>query len=88
MQVIFGILLILGVLSSFLCEFCDNGTGECKDLTARDCPAVFFNLPLIGSLVKYCDEFNDLVCCPLPLNMQRQSQQFNGNIGLRRYEKG
>ncbi|XP_037714431.1 venom protease [Drosophila subpulchrella] len=86
MQVIFGILLILGALSTFLSEFCDNGTGECKDLTATDCPAVFFNLPLIGSLVKYCDEFNDLVCCPLPLNMQRQSQPLSANIGLRRYE--
>ncbi|XP_017125331.1 serine protease snake [Drosophila elegans] len=87
MQVICGILLILGVVASILSEFCDNGTGECKDLSATDCPAVFFNLALIGRFVKYCDEFNDIVCCPLPINMQSQSQQFSGNIGLKRFEK-
>ncbi|XP_017044825.1 serine protease snake [Drosophila ficusphila] len=87
MQVKCGILLILGIMPSILSEFCDNGTGECKDLSATDCPAVFFNLALIGRFVKYCDEFNDIVCCPLPLNMQRQTQKISANTGLRRFEK-
>ncbi|XP_039481534.1 serine protease snake [Drosophila santomea] len=87
MQVVFGILLILAAPRSLLSEFCDNGTGECKDLSATDCPAIFFNLPLIGRFVKYCDEFNDIVCCPLPLHLQAQSQQFSANMGIRRFEK-
>lgn len=88
MQVIFGILLILAVICSILSEFCDNGTGECKELSATDCPSIFFNLHLIRNFVKYCDKSNHIVCCLLPNNMQPQSQQFSANIGLRRFEKG
>ncbi|XP_023162175.2 venom protease isoform X2 [Drosophila hydei] len=54
-------------------EFCDNGTGECKELTATDCPVLFYNEYIIGAnKIKYCDEFNDIVCCPLPLNAQKR----------------
>ncbi|ALC41614.1 CG3700 [Drosophila busckii] len=56
-------------------EYCDNGTGECRSLTGTDCPVIFYNQHLIGNNVKYCDEFNDIVCCPLPRNMQRQHQK-------------
>ncbi|KAM8713563.1 hypothetical protein ACLKA7_013825 [Drosophila subpalustris] len=64
-------------------EFCDNGTGECKELTSTDCQSVFYNLHLIGlNNVKYCDEFNDIVCCPLPLNAQQKNRQSVDTTGL------
>ncbi|EDX07378.1 serine protease snake [Drosophila simulans] len=87
MQVIFGILLILAVIRNVLSELCDNGTGECKELSDTDCPSVFFHLHLIGKYVKYCDKSNGIVCCPLLINLQAQSQQFSADIGLRRFEK-
>ncbi|XP_060654120.1 LOW QUALITY PROTEIN: venom protease [Drosophila nasuta] len=67
-------ILFISAIGSVLGEFCDRGTGECKELTATDCPAVFNNLQIIGfNNVKYCDEFNDIVCCPLPLNAQKKN---------------
>lgn len=54
-------------------ELCNRGTGECKELTLTDCPVIFNNQHLISSSVKYCDEFNEIVCCPLPLNNQNQA---------------
>ncbi|XP_016971832.2 venom protease [Drosophila rhopaloa] len=87
MKVACGILLFFGIVSFISSEFCDNGTGECKDLSATDCPVVFFNLASMGRSVKYCDEFNDIVCCPLPIYMHSQSQQFSVNTGLKRFEK-
>lgn len=87
MQVLLGILLILGVVLGFSSsELCDNGTGECKELS--ECPAIFYNLASIAPYVKYCDEFNDIVCCPLPLNMQSQAQPFSASDRLRRFERG
>lgn len=68
-------------------EFCDNGTGECKELTATDCPVLFYNEYIIGAnKIKYCDEFNDIVCCPLPLNAQKRVITQAEPIKL--YEKG
>ncbi|KAH8416222.1 hypothetical protein KR222_011635 [Zaprionus bogoriensis] len=70
------VLLLLFLLLSSSAEFCDKGRGECRQLTATDCPVIFYNEHLIGlNKVKYCDEYNDIVCCPLPLNAQQQQQQ-------------
>ncbi|XP_022221670.2 LOW QUALITY PROTEIN: trypsin-2 [Drosophila obscura] len=63
-----SLLLMLSVI--VWAEFCDNGTGECKELTGTDCPVIFYNQHLIGPDIKYCDEFNDIVCCPIPLDHQ------------------
>ncbi|KAM8711065.1 hypothetical protein ACLKA7_000232 [Drosophila subpalustris] len=63
------LLIVVGVRS----ELCDRGTGECKELTDTDCPVIFYNQHLIGDNVKYCDEFNDIVCCPLSLNEQNKA---------------
>ncbi|EDW72300.1 uncharacterized protein Dwil_GK20792 [Drosophila willistoni] len=80
----FIVLYSLGLLSiGVLSELCDNGTGQCKELTDTDCPFIFYNQHLIGADVKYCDEYNDIVCCPLPLNYQMQ-QNVNAT---RPYEK-
>ncbi|XP_017149816.1 serine protease snake [Drosophila miranda] len=68
-------------------EFCDNGTGECRDLTAADCPTVFNNLAAIGRALKYCDKFNHIVCCPLALNVQIQKQTVNPVKSSRRFER-
>jgi len=66
-----GIQILLLIASvSVVAEYCDNGTGECKELTPSDCPVIFYNQHLIGAEVKYCDEFNDIVCCPIPLDHQ------------------
>lgn len=78
---------LLAFLLPLVCvsgELCDRGTGECKELTRTDCPVIFYNLHLIGRAVKYCDEFNDIVCCPLALNAQRQAPVEE----TRAYEKG
>jgi len=64
--------LLLIVSVSAVPEYCDNGTGECQELTPSDCPVIFYNQHLIGSEVKYCDEFNDIVCCPIPLDHQNR----------------
>lgn len=82
-------LLLLLPAGVVLGEFCDRGTGECKELTPTDCPVIFYNQHLIGvNRVKYCDEFNDIVCCPLPLNAQRQQQQQQIGEPTRLFEKG
>lgn len=54
-------------------ELCERGTGECKELTPTDCPVIFNNQHDISNSIKYCDELNEIVCCPLPLNYQNQS---------------
>lgn len=64
--------IFLLIIASVECELCDRGTGECKELTDTDCPVIFYNQHLIGDNVKYCDEFNDIVCCPLSLNAQNK----------------
>lgn len=67
------LLSALSARSAPTVEYCDNGTGECKELTATDCPVLFYNEYIIGAnKIKYCDEFNDIVCCPLPLNAQKR----------------
>ncbi|EDW09375.2 serine protease snake [Drosophila mojavensis] len=54
-------------------EYCDNGTGECKELTATDCPVLFYIEFIIeANNIKYCDKAKDIVCCPLPLNAQKR----------------
>ncbi|XP_034652031.1 trypsin-2 [Drosophila subobscura] len=69
-------------------ELCDNGTGECKNLTATDCPTVFDNLAAIGpGALKYCDRKYDIICCPLPLYKQIQNQNSNNVESSRRFEK-
>ncbi|EDW01154.1 GH21276 [Drosophila grimshawi] len=75
MHALCGLLICLFCLfsSCVWCEFCDNGTGECKELTATDCPVLFYYLHLIGNEIKYCNEFEDIVCCPLPLDVQNRA---------------
>ncbi|KAH8401588.1 hypothetical protein KR009_006725 [Drosophila setifemur] len=76
------VLLFVSV-SFILAEYCDNGTGECKELSATDCPVIFYTQHLLGPRVKFCDEFNDIVCCPIP-----QDQQHNKPLeGSRPSEK-
>jgi len=72
MHALWSVFLLIFV--SVRSELCDRGTGECKELTDTDCPVIFYNQHLIGANVKYCDEFNDIVCCPLSLNMQHTSE--------------
>ncbi|XP_034102949.1 serine protease snake [Drosophila albomicans] len=67
-----AILLIFLMPRSITSELCDRGTGECKELTDTECPDIFYNQHLIGANVKYCNEFEDIVCCPLPLNVQQR----------------
>ncbi|XP_030558395.1 venom protease isoform X1 [Drosophila novamexicana] len=72
---ILAIILFSASSGRVLGEYCDNGTGECREFTSTDCPVIFYNQHLIGpNNVKYCDEFNDIVCCPLPLNVQQRQQ--------------
>ncbi|KAH8372581.1 hypothetical protein KR009_000130 [Drosophila setifemur] len=79
-------LMILGlIVPQIVSEFCENGTGECKELTPTDCPAVFFNMPLMAPFLKYCDEANAIVCCPLPRN--KQPQYFSAISGVKRFER-
>ncbi|KAH8308706.1 hypothetical protein KR059_000995 [Drosophila kikkawai] len=86
MQVLFLTPLLLGVvLGNIVPKLCENGTGQCKQLS--ECPTIFHNLAEIGPFVKYCDEFNDIVCCPLPINMQSQEQPFAVGARLRKFEK-
>ncbi|XP_023165208.2 trypsin-3 [Drosophila hydei] len=66
-------LLLTLFLCSVCCELCDRGTGECKELTASDCPVIFYIQHLIANEIKYCNEIDDIVCCPLPLNNQKQA---------------
>ncbi|EDW61777.1 uncharacterized protein Dvir_GJ22231 [Drosophila virilis] len=66
-------LTLLACLSIVWSELCDRGTGECKELSATECPVLFYNQHLIGNEIKYCNEFEDIVCCPLPLNRQNQA---------------
>ncbi|XP_034478923.1 venom protease [Drosophila innubila] len=80
---ILSVLLLAATTVKVWGEFCDNGTGECKELTPTECPAIFNNLDLIGlNNVKYCDEFKDIVCCPLPLNAQQHIQRSVDTRGL------
>lgn len=91
MCVISKILSLLLLLSAgvVLGEFCDRGRGECKELTPTDCPVIFYNHYLIGpNRVKYCDEFNDIVCCPLPLNAQEEQQKLQHEEPTKLFEKG
>ncbi|KRF80346.1 uncharacterized protein Dvir_GJ22323, isoform D [Drosophila virilis] len=72
---ILSIILFSASWGGVLGEYCDNGTGECREFTSTECPVIFYNQHLIGpNNVKYCDEFNDIVCCPLPLNAQQRQQ--------------
>ncbi|KAH8305972.1 hypothetical protein KR018_007554 [Drosophila ironensis] len=66
------------LLASGLAEYCDNGTGECRELSPTDCPVIFHRLHLIGNSVKYCDESNDIVCCPIP-QYQQQNKPVQGS---------
>ncbi|KAH8337882.1 hypothetical protein KR067_008403 [Drosophila pandora] len=71
MHVLSGLLLLFGIIvPSILSDLCDNQSGECKELSATGCPAVFFNLAWMEGSVKFCDEDRGIVCCPLPLNRQ------------------
>ncbi|EDW00986.1 venom protease [Drosophila grimshawi] len=76
---ILSIFIISATSSSIiwvLGEFCDNGTGECKELTSTNCPDIFHNLHLIGpNNVKYCNELEYIVCCPLTLNDQKTQRE-------------
>ncbi|XP_030382081.1 serine protease snake [Scaptodrosophila lebanonensis] len=81
-EIFFGA-VILSVSNIVVAEYCDNGTGECKSLTDTDCPVIFYNQHLIGDNIKYCDEDNYIVCCPIPINSQRQAPVSNS----RRFEK-
>ncbi|XP_017866381.1 PREDICTED: trypsin-3 [Drosophila arizonae] len=67
-----GLLLTL-FLCSVRCEMCDRGTGVCKELTATDCPVIFFIQHLIANEIKYCNEIDEIVCCPLPRNNQKKA---------------
>lgn len=84
---ILAIILFSASSGRVLGEYCDNGTGECREFTSTDCPVIFYNQHLIGpNNVKYCDEFNDIVCCPLPLNVQQRQQTMPDTRRL--FEKG
>lgn len=72
-KIISTLLALYSTLISVRGELCDRGAGECKQLTPTDCPVIFYYQHLIGRAVKYCDEFNDIVCCPLPLNNQKRA---------------
>ncbi|ALC42473.1 CG4927, partial [Drosophila busckii] len=78
------LLYILYMWRSVRSELCDRGTGECKPLSEIDCPVIFYNQHLIGNSVKYCNEFEDIVCCPLPLFEQRSHKPMDES---RPYEK-
>ncbi|XP_068144884.1 trypsin-like [Drosophila tropicalis] len=81
------LLVMIGLYSpSKAVEYCDQGTGECKEMSATGCPFLFYNQHLIGAGIKYCDEKNDIVCCPLPLDLQKRPNS-PSETKLKRFER-